>query len=141
MKKGLIVGVLAMIFWTTNAHAQVLGEGAVKELLTKAFNKQLPKVLGNGELWNGLDLADLKIRPGYIKVKGKTKWKLKLGKNNKPIRFKGNISTRLKSFGKSDLKVNFPGDRFLFFPKYQRLNDLVDLKGMINKKDKDSSNK
>ena len=110
--------------------AQSLGQAAVEEVLTKNFIEALPKLLGKGKLLGGLDLADLKIRPGYIKVKGKTKWNLTLGKHTKPIRFKGIISTRLKSFGKPDLKVNFPGDRFLFFRKYQNLSDLVNLKAL-----------
>jgi len=111
-----------------------MGEAAVKEILTRSFNKQFPKILGNGKLMDGLNLGQLKIRPGHIKLKGKTKWNLKLGKKSKPIKFKGNISTRFKSFGKPDLKVNLPGDRFLFFPKYQRLNDLVNLKQVLGEK-------
>ncbi len=118
----------------SNLSAQPLGQAAIEEVLTKNFTQALPKLLGKGKLLDGLDLADLKIRPGYIHVKGKTKWNLTLGKHTKPIRFKGNISTRLKSFGKPDLKVHFPGDRFLFFRKYQNLNDLVNLKELIKKK-------
>ena len=87
------------------------------------------------------NLATLKIRPGYIKIKGQTKWNLKLGKHDQPVRFKGIISTRFKSFGKPDLLVNFPGDRFLFFRKYQRLSDLVDLKQILKKKEVTPSNK
>ena len=113
-----------------NLSAQSLGQAAIEEMLTKNFTQALPTLLGKGKLLDGLDLADLKIRPGYISVKGKTKWKLTLGKHTKPIRFKGNISTRFKSFGKPDLKVHFPGDRFLFFRKYQNLNDLVNLKAL-----------
>ncbi len=130
MKKILLTALIISTSWTTNIYAQKIGESAIKEILTKVFNKQLPGVLGDGQLMDGLNLGQLKIRPGYVKVKGKTKWNLKLGKHNKPIKFKGNISTRLKNFGKPDLRVNFPGDRFLFFPKYQNLNELVDLKGL-----------
>jgi len=117
-----------------NLSAQSLGQAAIEELLTNNFTEALPKLLGKGKLLDGLDLADLKIRPGYISVKGKTKWNLTLGKHTKPIRFKGNISTRLKNFGKPDLKVHFPGDRFLFFRKYQNLTDLVNLKELANRK-------
>lgn len=113
-----------------NLFAQSIGQIAVEEMLTKDFTKALPKLLGKGKLLEGLDLADLKIRPGYIQVKGKTKWQVTLGKHTEPIRFKGTISTRLKNFGKPDIKVNFPGDRFLFFRKYQNLNDLVNLKDL-----------
>ena len=117
-----------------NLSAQSIGQAAIEEALTKNFNQFLPELLGKGKLLDGLDLADLKIRPGYIKVKGKTKWNLTLGKHSKPIRFKGIISTKLKSFGKPDLKVNFPGDRFLFFRKYQNLSDLVNLKELMKEK-------
>lgn len=117
-----------------NLSAQSIGQAAIEDAVTKNFNQFLPELLGKGKLLDGLDLADLKIRPGYIKVKGKTKWNLTLGKHSKPIRFKGIISTRLKSFGKPDLKVNFPGDRFLFFRKYQNLSDLVDLKALMKQK-------
>ena len=129
----LLCFLLSGIFYT-NLSAQSIGQAAIEETLTKNFNQFLPKILGNGKLLDGLDLADLKIRPGYIKVKGKTKWNLTLGKHTQPIRFKGIISTRLKSFGKPDLKVNFPGDRFLFFRKYQNLSDLVDLKALMKQK-------
>lgn len=118
--------------------AQSIGQAAIEEMLTKNFNQALPKLLGKGKLLDGFDLADLKIRPGYIKVKGKTKWNVTLGKHTQPIRFKGIISTRLKSFGKPDLKVNFPGDRFLFFRKYQNLSDLVNLKILKEGKQKDN---
>jgi len=132
MKK--ILGILGFLLLssTMSPHlfAQSLGQAAIEEMLTKNFKEALPKLLGKGKLLDGLDLADLKIRPGYISVKGKTKWKLTLGKHTKPIRFKGNISTRLKSFGKPDLRVHFPGDRFLFFRKYQNLSDLVNLKAI-----------
>lgn len=128
MKKKLPLLFILMSSFILNINAQALGETAVKEMLTKVFNQQLPKILGNGKLVDGLNLGTLKIRPGHIRLKGKTKWNLKLGKNNKPIKFKGNISTRFKNFGKSDIRVNFPGDRFLFFRKYQKLSDLVDLK-------------
>ena len=116
------------------AFTQTLGEAAVKEILVKKLNERLPGILGNGEIMEGLNLSTLKIRPGYIRIKGQTKWNLKLGKHNKPIRFKGIISTRLKSFGKPDLLVNFPGDKFLFFRKYQKLSELVDLKQILKKK-------
>jgi len=134
MKKGLLILLCGAFGWVSSIKAQPLGETAVKEILSKNFNEQLPKILGNGKLMEGLNLAELKIRPGYIKIKGKTKWNLKLGKHNKPIRFKGLISTRFKSFGKPNLKVHFPGDRFLFFRKYQKLSDLVNLKGLVEGK-------
>ncbi len=134
MKKILLVLSILLIGAIPQGRGQSMGESAIKEILTRSFNKQLPKVLGNGNLLDGLNLGQLKIRPGHVKVKGKTNWKLKLGKANKPIKFKGNISTRFKSFGKPDLKVNLPGDRFLFFPKYQKLNDLVNLKQLVTEK-------
>jgi len=136
MKKTLLVLSILIAGFTQQAIGQSMGESAIKEILTRSFNKQLPKVLGNGNLMDGLNLGQLKIRPGHVKIKGKTKWKLKLGKANKPIKFKGNISTRFKSFGKPDLRVNLPGDRFLFFPKYQNLNDLVNLKQLVTEKKK-----
>ena len=136
MKKLMVLLPFSILLFCQPLTAQILGEGAVKEILVKTFNQKLPKILGNGELLNGLDLADLRIRPGFIRVKGKTKWNLKLGKSDKPIKFKGNISTRFKSFGKSDLKVNLPGDRFLFFPKYQKLNDLINFEQLKQKKEK-----
>lgn len=136
MKKVLLVSSLLLIVLTPKGIGQSMGESAIKEILTRSFNKQFPKVLGNGNLMDGLNLAKLKIRPGHVRIKGKTKWKLKLGKANKPIKFKGNISTRFKSFGKPDLRVNLPGDRFLFFPKYQNLNELVNLKQLMTDKNK-----
>jgi len=134
MKKILFMLLLFIGSIGHSLSAQSIGQAAIEEMLTKNFTQALPQVLGKGKLLDGLDLADLKIRPGYIQVKGKTKWNLTLGKHTKPIRFKGNISTRLRSFGKPDLKVHFPGDRFLFFRKYQNLNDLVNLKELLKKK-------
>jgi len=134
MKRTLLIITLLFIGLSPQLTAQAIGKAAVKEILTRSFNKQLPKILGNGQLMDGLNLGQLKIRPGHIKLKGKTKWDLKLGKKSKPIKFKGIISTRFKSFGKPDLKVNLPGDRILFFPKYQRLNDLVNLKQVLSER-------
>lgn len=141
MKKILFVLIIIANLIPKIAATQTLGETAVKEILVKKFNERLPGILGNGKILQGLNLATLKIRPGYIKIKGQTKWNLKLGKHDQPVRFKGIISTRFKSFGKPDLLVNFPGDRFLFFRKYQRLSDLVDLKQILKKKEVTPSNK
>ena len=141
MKKILFIVLLAASMLPNIAYTQTLGEAAVKKILIEKFNERLPGILGNGKIMDGLNLATLKIRPGYIKIKGQTKWNLKLGKHNKPIRFKGIISTRFKSFGKPDLLVNFPGDKFLFFRKYQKLSDLVDLKQVLKKKGDTPNNK
>jgi len=141
MKKILFVLIIITSLVPKIAFTQTLGETAVKEILVKKFNERLPGILGNGKILEGLDLATLKIRPGYIKIKGRTKWNLKLGKHNKPVLFKGIISTRFKSFGKPDLLVNFPGDKFLFFRKYQRLSDLIDLKQVLKKKEGTQNNK
>jgi len=135
MKKILFTLIIIASLVPKVAFTQTLGEEAVKKILVEKFNERLPGILGNGKIMEGLNLATLKIRPGHIKIKGRTKWNLKLGKHNKPIRFKGVISTRFKSFGKPDLLVNFPGDKFLFFRKYQKLNELVDLKQVLKKKD------
>ena len=141
MKKILFISIIIASLIPNVALTQTLGETAVKEILVKKFNEQLPDILGNGKIMEGLNLATLKIRPGHIKIKGQTKWNLKLGKHNKPIRFKGIISTRFKSFGKPDLLVNFPGDKFLFFRKYQKLNELVDLKQILKRKGSTEGNK
>ncbi len=141
MKKIVFVLIIIASLVPKIAFTQTLGETAVKEILVKKFNERLPGILGNGKILEGLDLATLKIRPGYIKIKGRTKWNLKLGKHNKPVLFKGIISTRFKSFGKPDLLVNFPGDKFLFFRKYQRLSDLIDLKQVLKKKEGTQNNK
>lgn len=135
MKKELFILFLLFSISSKTVFTQTLGETAVKEILTKKFNEQLPNILGQGKILNGLDLATLKIRPGHIKIKGQTKWNLKLGKHNQPIRFKGIISTRFNSFGKPDLLVNFPGDRFLFFRKYQKLSELINLEKILKKKE------
>lgn len=134
MKKALLLLFFAIIGITVPSFSQTLGETAVKEILAKKFNEQLPKVLGDGKIMKGLNLDVLKIRPGHLKIKGQTKWNLKLGKHNKPIRFKGTISTRFNNFGKPDLLVNLPGDKFLFFRKYQRLSDLVNFKNILKDK-------
>jgi len=141
MKKILFVLIIITSLVPKITFTQTLGEAAVKKILVEKFNERLPGILGNGKIMEGLNLATLKIRPGYIKIKGRTKWNLKLGKHNKPVRFKGIISTRFKSFGKPDLLVNFPGDKFLFFRKYQKLNELVDLKQILKKKDTGQGNK
>ncbi len=141
MKKILFVLIIIASLVPKAAFSQGLGEEAVKKILVDKFNERLPGILGNGKILEGLDLATLKIRPGHIKIKGQTKWNLKLGKHNKPVRFKGIISTRFKSFGKPDLLVNFPGDKFLFFRKYQKLNELVNLKQILNKKDGNQDSK
>ncbi len=141
MKKILFVLIIIASLVPKAAFTQGLGEEAVKKILVDKFNERLPGILGNGKILEGLDLATLKIRPGHIKIKGQTKWNLKLGKHNKPVRFKGIISTRFKSFGKPDLLVNFPGDKFLFFRKYQKLNELVNLKQILNKKDGNQDSK
>ena len=141
MKKIVFVLIIIASLVPKIAATQTLGETAVKEILVKKFNERLPGILGNGKILDGLNLATLKIRPGYIKIKGQTKWNLKLGKHDQPVRFKGIISTRFKSFGKPDLLVNFPGDNFLFFRKYQRLSDLVNLKQILKKKEVTPSNK
>ena len=141
MKKILFLLIIIASLAPKVASTQTLGETAVKEILVKKFNERLPGILGNGKILEGLNLATLKIRPGYIKIKGQTKWNLKLGKHNQPVRFKGIISTRFKSFGKPDLLVNFPGDKFLFFRKYQKLSELVDLKQILKKKDGNQDNK
>lgn len=136
MKKVFFILLFITIGIAKPAFSQTLGETAVKEILVKKFNEQLPKVLGDGQIMKGLNLGILKIRPGYLKIKGQTKWNLKLGKHNKPIRFKGTISTRFNNFGKPDILVNLPGDKFLFFRKYQRLSDLVNLKEILKEKEK-----
>lgn len=141
MKKILFALIIIASLIPKVAFTQTLGEEAVKKILVEKFNERLPGILGNGKIMEGLNLATLKIRPGHIKIKGQTKWNLKLGKHNKPVRFKGIISTRFKSFGKPDLLVNFPGDKFLFFRKYQKLNELVDLKQILKKKDGQQDNK
>ncbi len=141
MKKILFLLIIIASLVPKVAFTQTLGEAAVKKILVEKFNERLPGILGNGKIMEGLNLATLKIRPGYIKIKGQTKWNVKMGKHNKPVRFKGIISTRFKSFGKPDLLVNFPGDKFLFFRKYQKLNELVDLKQILKKQDGKQDNK
>jgi len=61
MKKALSILLFIIVSIATPSFSQTLGETAVKEILVKKFNEQLPKILGDGQIMKGLNLGMLKI--------------------------------------------------------------------------------